>query len=109
MLVTAACAERTGRLRANGGAVPGEPVLLVIPASDWQLAARAHEILGAGVRSPSELEARLRDLHPSLIVRRRDLSGESSELWYVYREGHWVPPDPNAGLRDQVGGISVRD
>jgi hypothetical protein len=89
--------------------VSGEPVLLENPASDWQLVARAHELLRAGVQSPHELAGRLRDLYPAIIVRPRDLSGETSQLWYVYREGHWVPPDPNGSRRDQLGVMSVRD
>ena len=43
-----------------------------------------------GARSPVELEGRLRETHPRVIVRARDLSGELTEVWYVYRDGSWT-------------------
>ena len=42
--------------------------------------------------APHELEALLRQTFPHAVVRSRGLSGESVEVWYVYRDGVWVPP-----------------
>ena len=43
-----------------------------------------------GVTEPDALQTRLRETHPSAVVRARELAGETSEVWYVYRDGHWV-------------------
>jgi len=69
------------------------PTLVVNPTNDWRLALLASDsaTLGAG---PEILQEALRHDYPNLVVRRRELSGETVEIWYVYREGHWVPPDP---------------
>ena len=42
--------------------------------------------------APHELEALLRETFPHAVVRSRGLSGEAVEVWYVYRDGVWVPP-----------------
>ena len=42
--------------------------------------------------APDELEALLRQTFPHAVVRSRGLSGEAVEVWYVYRDGVWVPP-----------------
>jgi hypothetical protein len=68
--------------------------LVLNPASDWRFALRASELAAPGVTLES-LQATLRHEYPNLVVRRRELSGESTEIWYVYRDGHWVPPDPS--------------
>ena len=39
-----------------------------------------------------QLEAGLRTRYPRAIVRPRDLAGERIQVWYVYRDGHWVRP-----------------
>jgi hypothetical protein len=46
-------------------------------------------LLPAGGR-PEELEAILRTRYPEAVVRPRGLSGEPFEVWYVYRDGHWI-------------------
>jgi hypothetical protein len=28
-----------------------------------------------------------------VLVRRRELDAEPVEVWYVYREGHWIPTE----------------
>ena len=28
--------------------------------------------------------------YPAVTVHRRELSGEPLEVWYVYRDGHWL-------------------
>lgn len=40
---------------------------------------------------PGQLERRLRQLFPRVVVRSRGLSGEPP-TWYVYRDGEWRPP-----------------
>jgi hypothetical protein len=49
-------------------------------------------LLGAG-GEPRDLEATLRTRYPAAIVRLRELAGESFEVWYVYRDGHWIGSD----------------
>jgi hypothetical protein len=48
--------------------------------------------LSASVDGPAELEEELRDTYPRAVVRARDLSGDVDDVWYVYRDGSWVPP-----------------
>ena len=42
---------------------------------------------------PDDLQERLRHAYPAAVVRRRELSGETFEMWYVYRDGRWAPPE----------------
>jgi len=68
------------------------PTLITIPASDAgfrEHVARTHEAHPEA--SPRQLELRLRQLFPRVLVRERALSGETRS-WYVYRDGHWLPP-----------------
>lgn len=46
--------------------------------------------LVAGGGSPAELEATLRTRYLEAVVRQRGLAGESVEVWYAYRDGHWI-------------------
>ena len=41
--------------------------------------------------TPSDLEALMRPDYPRIVVRARALEHESVVVWYVYREGYWVP------------------
>ncbi len=79
---------------AFGG--PGRPTLAINPADDrtfvaWAMRAVAAWEAGSG-RTPARLEVALRRHFPAAVVRRRDLAGEVGEMWYVYRDGAWVPP-----------------
>ncbi|MEZ4596638.1 MAG: hypothetical protein R3C32_07215 [Chloroflexota bacterium] len=47
----------------------------------------ADGVLAAG---PRHAEAMLRRAYPQAEVRPRSLSGETVEVWYVYRDGRWV-------------------
>jgi hypothetical protein len=40
--------------------------------------------------SPAELERHLRESHPRTVVRARDLAGDNTQVWYVYRDGSWT-------------------
>ena len=39
----------------------------------------------------ADLQRRLRAWYPNAVVRPRDLANEQSNVWYVYRDGHWIP------------------
>jgi hypothetical protein len=65
------------------------PELILNPRDDQEFAARARE-LAQGAQTPRELEDRLRETFPGATVRARDLSGERTVIWYVYRDGHWT-------------------
>jgi len=66
------------------------PALLLNPTDDGGFTAYAHRLVDDGARTPDELEQQLRERHPFAVVRRRELAGEQSETWYVYRDGRWV-------------------
>lgn len=65
-------------------------VYLLNPADDTTFRA-AVEKVGTAATTPVELEDRLRTLAPRVVVRRRELEAEPVEVWYVYRDGHWIP------------------
>jgi hypothetical protein len=47
--------------------------------------------LDAGADTPAELQAALRPHYPDVLVRARELSSEPATVWYIYRDGRWVP------------------
>jgi hypothetical protein len=67
------------------------PLLIVNPRSDVRFVERVTELTADAMSDPSDLQARLRAEYPNAIVRRRELSSESTEMWYVYRDGRWSP------------------
>ena len=67
------------------------PILIVNPRSDTRFRQRVAELIGDAETEPSDLQANLRAEFPDAIVRRRELSSESTEVWYVYRDGRWTP------------------
>jgi hypothetical protein len=67
------------------------PILIVNPRSDVRFAQLVAELTADGMPDPVDLQARLRAEHPRAVVRRRELSSESIEMWYVYRDGRWSP------------------
>jgi hypothetical protein len=67
------------------------PLLIVNPRSDVRFVERVTELTADAMSDPSDLQARLRAEYPSAIVRRRELSSEATEMWYVYRDGRWSP------------------
>lgn len=66
-------------------------MLIAIPVDDSEFASRAEQIVADGAKSPAALQAELRIDYPKAIVRARDLSSEAHIVWYVYREGRWIP------------------
>lgn len=64
--------------------------LVINPRDDDTFAAQARE-LGASSSTAEALQALLRQNYPRAVVRPRQLEGERDEIWYVYREGAWIP------------------
>jgi hypothetical protein len=74
--------------------------LVVNPRDDMPFVALAEGLVADGVRTPKELQDRLRREYPEAVVRARELDGEAFTIWYVYRDGHWVsgaPEQPKGG------------
>ena len=71
------------------------PVLILNPRDDPDFAAFAEELAGVGGLDAAELQGKLRGRYPKAVVRPRDLSSERTAVWYVYREGMWVPTARN--------------
>ena len=67
------------------------PLLIVNPRSDLRFAQRVAELTADAETNTSDLQAGLRDEFPDAVVRPRELSSESTEVWYVYRDGWWTP------------------
>ena len=68
------------------------PTLVLNPPDDEAFRTSAEQLIESGLVEPSQLQDRLRESWPSVLVRPRELSGERSDIWYVYRDGHWVRP-----------------
>jgi hypothetical protein len=73
--------------------------LVVNPRSDTPFVGLAERLMADGVRSPEDLQQRLRREYPEAVVRARELDGEAFTIWYVYRDGHWI-----TGSREQPEG-----
>lgn len=67
------------------------PAFVVNPIDDEAFASQVEAAYDQGARTPSDLQAGLRTRYPRAVVRRRGLSAELVDVWYVYRDGHWVP------------------
>jgi ribose 1,5-bisphosphokinase PhnN len=70
------------------------PRLVINPSTDAQFVVLAERIAERGLTSTDEFERRLRVDYPQAVVRSRQLADEPILIWYVYRDGRWVPPDP---------------
>jgi hypothetical protein len=66
-----------------------QPTLFINPRRDAEFVERVTSE-AASATGPEDLRSRLSRWYPSVIVRRRSLEGERAEVWYVYRDGHWV-------------------
>lgn len=69
---------------------PIAATLVVNPRSDEEFVEFVQQ-QARQVESASALQARLRVRYPQAVVRPRELEGERTEVWYVYRDGHWRP------------------
>jgi len=66
-------------------------MLIISPTDDAAFVAACQAAVGIGT-SPAQLQSALRAAYPRVVVRRRELMGERFTIWYVYRDGRWVPP-----------------
>ena len=67
----------------------------VNPRTDTDFVALVDELATAAIQ-PEDLEVALRATHPGAAVHRSALSGAPFEVWYVYRDGSWTAPEPDA-------------
>jgi hypothetical protein len=75
---------------------PLRPTLVLNPVSDRTFGAFAEQELDSA-RDPKEFEDRLRTRYLAAAVNARVLSGESTTIWYVYRDGHWTSARRDGG------------
>ncbi len=68
------------------------PVLILNPADDEAFASSAHAAVGSSPADPRALQDAIRRTYPSAAVHVRELAGEPTVIWYVYRDGRWVGP-----------------
>ena len=68
------------------------PTLVTNPSADRPFRDAAERDVERA-RSAAELQELLRRSYPRAVVRPREISGEATVVWYVYREGHWVAND----------------
>jgi hypothetical protein len=67
------------------------PILILNPRSDARFVELVSKLMADAVGEPEGLQAGLRAEFLEAVVRRRELSSESTEVWYVYRDGRWTP------------------
>jgi hypothetical protein len=71
------------------------PIIVANPPRDEVFSSLIERSLLAGSAEPHDLEDVLRTRYPQAVVRRRELAGESLDVWYVYRDGHWIESEGN--------------
>jgi hypothetical protein len=76
-----------------------KPTLVVNPADDHVFGAIAEDLFTNGAQTPAQLVEGLRSRYPRVVVHVRELANESFDVWYVYRDGHWIAStlDGNGG------------
>ncbi len=70
--------------------------LIINPANDASFV-EAVDSVYKDAATIAELESRLRVRYPHATVRARQLSGETTQVWYVYRDGSWTDPRSERG------------
>jgi hypothetical protein len=70
-----------------------KPTIVRNPADDPDFERAVDDVIAGGVVDPHDAQQRLREVYPRVVVRRRELEAEHVEVWYIYREGHWVRSD----------------
>ena len=68
----------------------GTPTIVRNPSSDDEFQTAIDDMLASGIRDPAAAEEWLREQYPRVVVRPRELAGETGATWYVYREGRWI-------------------
>jgi hypothetical protein len=76
---------------------PTRPIVVANPPSDSAFRALIDAALRAQDWRPQDLQTVLRTRYPASIVRPRALAGERFVVWYVYRDGHWIGSEDDAG------------
>lgn len=76
--------------------MPARPVLILNPRDDADFTGLAERLVD-GSTSAEAFQAQLRERYPAATVRPRDLSSERTTVWYVYRDGRWVPSRTEEG------------
>jgi hypothetical protein len=72
------------------------PVIVANPRGDAAFRVRIGMAMLHGVAVAADLQTALRLRYPKAVVRPRELENEPFEVWYVYREGHWIRSEPDA-------------
>ena len=68
--------------------------MFCLPSSDRLFATIVEEVAASlPLESPRELAAALRPMYPRISIHPRELAGEPTRTWYVYRE-HTFPAHP---------------
>lgn len=68
---------------------PRLAALVLNPTSDEDFRRAVADAVRSGVSTPEQLADALRGTYPLVVARRREISHEPQEVWYVYREGSW--------------------
>jgi hypothetical protein len=79
------------------------PLMILNPREDQSFVAFVEQLEAVGYPTPQAMQAALRERYPHGVVRRRELSAEATYVWYIYRDGHWVPPEETRG--EGQGGV----
>jgi hypothetical protein len=66
------------------------PTLVVNPSDDDEFSDYGHRLLTEWI-TLDDFRQRLRARYPRAAVHQRELANEAARVWYVYREGRWVP------------------
>lgn len=86
---------------------PRRPAALVLnPTADEQFRHDVERAIREGASDPDRLAAALRAAYPRAVARRREISHEPLEVWYVYREGSWRPDLARNDARDDFRATS---
>lgn len=80
--------------------------LVLNPTSDAEFRRVVEESIRAGATNPDALADSLRATYPAVVARRREISDEPHEVWYVYREGSWRPEMARNDARDDFRAAS---
>jgi hypothetical protein len=75
------------------------PIVVINPSNDARFREMVDRFVATGGSRPDDLEAALRGQYPQAVVRPRELAGERFEVWYVYRDGHWIRSGADDGSR----------
>jgi len=90
--------------RTAGGVLWGaddagrRPVIIANPPGDREFRHMIDSARVSGRWRPQDLEKMLRTRYANAVVRPRELEAERIEVWYVYRDGHWIRSERDAGI-----------